>query len=455
MTADSLKEPILVLGHRNPDMDAIAAAVGYAWVLNEAYDESYQAGRVGPPNAQTKYALERFGLDAPPLVADVRARVSDVTEQVPHLHEGQTILEACQSIARTVRPAPLLRDDMTPIGLLTGAGLFASLADALSSTSVLALAKEFDRPAVSAISGAPIVLRSDAFIQDIISTVIRAGDDDFLVVDSAGKYVGLCRKSNLISPPRHRVVMVDHNELQQAVPGLEEAEIVEVLDHHRLSTVPTQVPIRFAIEPVGSTSTLVFERGVDHHLKFPPAIAGTLLCGILSDTLVFRSPTATPRDRAAAFELAKMAQLRPTLHSEALISEAIEELGSALLAAGAGLGTRPAAEIVGTDFKDYEVNEYRVRIAQVEVTSFAEVTARLDDLRAALQEVVDSEGLAMALLMITDVVRGNSRLLAVGESKILSALPYARNPDDTLDAPQVVSRKKQLLPTVLAALSQL
>lgn len=455
MTPYPQKEPILVLGHRNPDMDAIAAAVGYAWVLNETHDESYQAGRVGQPNAQTKFALERFGMDAPPLVADVRARISDVTEHVPHLHDNQTILEACQSIARTVRPAPLLRDDLTPVGLLTGAGLFANLADALSSTSVLALAKEFDRLAVSAISGTPMILNGDAFIQDVIGTVIRAGDDDFLVVDAEGKYIGLCRKSNLVSPPRHRVVMVDHNELQQAVPGLDEAEIIEVLDHHRLSTVPTQVPIRFSIEPVGSTSTLVFERGADHHLKFPPEVAGVLLCGILSDTLVFRSPTATARDRAAAFELAKMAQLRPTLHSDTLVQEAIEELGGALLAAGAGLGTRPASEIVGTDFKDYEVSEYKVRISQVEVTSFAEVTGRLDDLRAALQDIVDSERMAMALLMITDVVRGNSRLLAIGENKIIAALPYARNQDGTLDAPQVVSRKKQLLPTVLAALSQL
>lgn len=454
MSQFTLNEPVFVLGHRNPDMDAIASALVYTWVLNETHEETYQAGRLGTPNAQTKFALDRFGVEAPPLVPDVRPRISDVAEYVPHLNDAQTILEACQSIARTLRPAALLTADQKPIGLLTGAGLFASLADALSSTSVLALAKEFDRPASSAIEGTPTVLKGSDFIQDVIGAVIRAGEDDFLVVDDAGKYIGLCRKSALISPPRHRVVMVDHNELQQAVPGLEEAEIVEVIDHHRLSTLPTQVPIRFQIEPVGSTSTLVMEEALEHDLTLPSALAGVLLCGILSDTLIFRSPTTTPRDRRAALELAKIAQLKPVMHTEAAVMEAIEELGTALLAAGAGLGTRPASEIVTTDFKDYEVGDYKTRIAQVEVTSFGEVAARLSDLQAALEAMRDQEGLALALLMITDVVRGNSRLLVVGESKIIAALPYARTKDGTLDAPDMVSRKKQLLPTVLDILSQ-
>jgi len=455
MTQFTLSEPVFVLGHRNPDMDAIASALGYAWVLNQIREEKYQAGRVGQPNPQTAFALDRFGVEAPPLIADVRPRVDDVCELVPHLNDSQTILEACQSIARTQRPAPLLNAQQKPVGLLTGAGLFASLADALSSTSVLALAKEFDRPAASATNGQPTILKENVFIQDVIGTVIRTGEDDFLVVDSAGRYVGLCRKSDLVSPPRHRVVMVDHNELQQAVPGLEEAEIMEVLDHHRLSSPPTQVPIRFTIEPVGSTSTLVTEEVREHHLTLPPGLAGVLLCGILSDTLIFRSPTVTQRDRRAAIELAKMAQLKPVMHTDAAVMEAIEELGSALLAAGAGLGTRPAEEIISTDFKDYAVNDYTARIAQVEVTSFAEVQNRLADLRAALETVQEQENLSLALLMITDVVRGNSRLLVVGQNKIIAALPYGHHNDGTLNAPDMVSRKKQLLPTVLAVLSQL
>lgn len=448
-------EPILVLGHRNPDTDAIASAIGYAWLLNHTREQSYQAGRVGTINTQTAFALQRFSLEAPPLVSDVRSRVSDVTEVLPYLRDGQTLLEACQTIARTRRPAALLDGDLKPIGMLSGAGLFGNLADALSSTSVLALAKEFDRPARSAIDSDAITLRDEEYIQDVLPQVLRTDHDEFLVVDTAGKYRGLCRKSALLSPPRRYVVMVDHNELAQAVPGLEEAEIVEVLDHHRLSSPPTSVPIRIVIEPVGSCSTLVTEQGLDLDQTFPAEIAGMLLCGILSDTLIFRSPTATERDRTAALELARMANLCPPGATTEQLFKAIEELGGEVLAAGAGLGTRPVEEIIGTDIKFYEVGGSKVGIAQVEVTNFSELTARQEELLKGLDDMAERDKLTMALLMITDVVRGNSRLLAAGQHRMIASLPYARLKDGTLDAPGVVSRKKQLLPTVLAALSQM
>ena len=147
----TIPDSILVIGHRNPDTDAIASAVGYAWLLNQVSDASYLPGRTGQVNAQTAFALDRFGVDAPALITDVRPRVGDLSEALPSLSEGQTLLHACQSIARTRRPAPLLDAQQKPVGLLSGAGLFAHLADALSSTSVLALAKEFDLPAETAV----------------------------------------------------------------------------------------------------------------------------------------------------------------------------------------------------------------------------------------------------------------------------------------------------------------
>ena len=446
-------EPILVIGHRNPDTDAIASAVGYAWVLAQTRPEAYSAGRCGQVSAQTAFALSRFGVDAPPFVADVRPRVGDVIELVPTLQDSQSLLEACQLVARTKRPATILTEEGKPLGMLSGEELFASFADALSSTSILALAKEFERPAPSALDTTRIVLRHDDYIQDILSPVLRDVSDDYVVVDSSGRYVGLTRKSALLSPPRRRVVMVDHNEPGQAVAGLEEAEVIEVLDHHRLSTVPTSVPIHFHIEPVGSTSTLVTERGREEGLTFPAGIAGLLLCGILSDTLIFRSPTTTEREKAAGLWLARTAGLS-TSGQDSDVFAAIDALGGELLGSGAGLGTRPVEDIVNTDIKFYEVGDVRVGIAQVEVTNYSEIAGRLGDLRGGLHDLMTREKLAMALLMITDVVRGNSRLLSVGQQRIVSALPYPRLDHDMMDAPGVVSRKKQLLPTVLGALQQ-
>ncbi len=447
-------ESILVIGHRNPDLDTIASAVGYAWVLNQQDAGSYVAGRAGNLNAQTTFALDRFGVEAPPLVADVWARVGDLTEVLSSLHKGQTLLEACQSIARTRRPAPLLDDAGRPVGLLTGSGLFANLADALGSASVLALAKALDRPADTALDPGSTILSIDDHIQDIIGQVLRTEQDDFMVVDEAGRYAGLCRKSSLLAPVRRKVVMVDHNEPAQSVPGLEEAEIVEVLDHHRLGNLPTLMPIRFQIEPVGSCSTLVAERSIEVRSILPPAIAGLLLCGILSDTLIFRSPTTTDRDRNAALQLARAAGLKSAEATSEQMMESMRDLGQALLAAGTGLGARPAGEVVNADLKFYEAGGLSVGMAQVEVASFRELAPRLDDLRGALQQLAETQKLALALLMVTDVVLGNSRLVAVGQTRIIAALPYARLDDGTLDAPGVVSRKKQLVPTVLAVLSQ-
>lgn len=450
----TVAESILVIGHRNPDMDAIASAAGYAWLLEQTGTEKYTAGRTGQVNAQTAFALEYFKASTPALVTDVHVRVGDLVEVQPYLQRGQTILSACQSIAITRRSLPLLDNDHKPIGLISGAGLFAAMADALSSTSVLALAKEFDLPAESAADTGTTILSADEYARDVTGQVLRAEQDDFLVVDDDGHYVGLCSKSRLLSPPRRRIVLVDHNEPGQAVPGLEEGEVVEVLDHHRLSSMPTSVPIRFQIEPVGSCSTLVTERGLEQGRNFPTPIAGLLLCGILSDTLIFKSPTATPRDRRAAQKLAVMANLAPTNASEEQISAAISEFGQQLLAAGAGLGTRPAEEIVSTDIKFYEANGLKVGVAQVEVANLSELGPRLDDLLAALHTLAENQNLALTLLMVTDVVMGNSRLVAVGQPRVIASLPYARLADDTLDAPGIMSRKKQLLPTVLAVLSQ-
>jgi manganese-dependent inorganic pyrophosphatase len=445
----------LVIGHRNPDMDAIASAVGYAWVLNAINDQKgFIAGRTGKVNAQTAFALERFATTAPELVADIWARVGDLAQPVRSLQVGQTLLQACQVVAETRRSAPVLDRESKPVGLISGSTLFGQLANALSEASVMALANQFQSPVNATLDNNGAVFSSDEHISDVIGQALRSDQDDFLVVDGNGQYAGLVRKADLLAPPRRRVVMVDHNELGQAVPGLEEAELVEVLDHHRLGNIPTAIPIRFQVEPVGSCSTLVTEHGLDEKLVFPTQIAGLLLCGILSDTLVFRSPTTTHRDRQAAEALAVMAGLVPSASDLASIQKAIQDLGGALLAAGAGLGTRSPDEVVNSDLKTYEANGQMAAIAQVEVANFAEISDRLVDLHDALQNMAEAQKLTLALLMVTDVVRGNSRLVVAGQPRVVSALPYARLDDFTLDAPDVVSRKKQLLPAVLAALSQ-
>lgn len=446
---------VFVIGHRNPDMDAIASAMGYAWLLGQLNDgHTYIPARTGTVNSQTQFALDTFRIEAPMLVSDVRRRVGDLLEETPSLHHTSTILDACQSVAQTHRSVPLLDDSDKPIGLITGSALFAVMGEALSAANIMALAKDFEMPATKAADTASTILTKGDYVRDVLSQVLRSEQDDFIVVDEHGVYAGLCKKSKLLSPPKSHVILVDHNELGQAVIGLEEAEVVEVLDHHRLSTIPTATPIRFRVEPVGSCSTLVAERGVESGKTFPVAIAGLLLCGILSDTLIFRSPTVTDRDRKVALTLARMAKLTRDQATDDEVMTAITELGNQLLAAGAGLGSRPATEIINADIKFYEEHGVSMGIAQVEVGNLSELATRLDELRDALKQLVESQNLKLALLMVTDVVRGNSRLVVQGNSRIIGALPYRRLDDETLDAPGLMSRKKQLLPTVFAAISQ-
>lgn len=322
-----MTDTILVTGHRNPDMDAIASAVGYAWLLSMLGAGEYTAGRPGDINSQTAFALDHFGVQAPPLVAEVA--------------------------------------------------------------------------------------------------------------------------------PARQVVMVDHNELEQSVIGLDAAAVIEILDHHRLATITTTLPIRVTIDAVGSCSTLVSERAAAEGVTLPAGIAGVLLCGILSDTLVFRSPTTTPREHAAARRLAIEAGLAPADASKETVIAAIQAVGEPLLNASAGIGDRPAEEIVGGDLKFFEQGAYRFGIVQIEVTNLSDLPRRLGDLKGALTTILTAESLILALLMVTDVVRGDSQLVAVGDARVLAALPYPLSPMGTLDAPGMMSRKKQLLPAVLEAVATL
>lgn len=444
-------KPIDVLGHRNPDTDAIASALGYAWLLTQIEGWTYRAGRLGPVNAQTAFALRRFNVDAPPTVADVRPHAADVTINVPPLLTTDPASAAVRRLADSSRPLPVVNEQQ-PVGFISGAGVFRQLVGVL--TDPPALAAVLAQPISAMLEPAEPVLHAADNISDLLPAVLRSEADDFAVVDEAGHYVGVCHKVALLNPPRRQLVLVDHNEPDQAAPGLEEAEILEILDHHRLNAPPTSLPIRLQIEPVGSCSTLVYERSREAGQLFPPELAGLLLCGVLSDTLHFRSPTTTPRDYDAALGLAIQAELvAEPLPPDAGVLAAIAELAAALLAAGAGLKSRPAREIVRADVKLYPVNDTTISIAQAEVTAFAELDDQRAVLLAALEDQRAADNLALALLLVTNIVTGDSRLLAAGPPRWLAALPYPRRADGTFDAPGVVSRKKQLLPAVLAALT--
>ena len=283
-------------------------------------------------------------------------------------------------------------------------------------------------------------------IRDVLKKILREEHNEFWVVDDQDKYFGIVRQRELINPPRLRLILVDHNEAQQAVSALEEAELIEILDHHRLGNPPTNTPIKFTVEPVGSTSTLVTEQIIDSGLAAPPEIAGLLIAGIVSDTLNLISPTTTDRDHEALNRLSRWA-FNPI---SKLKNDDVVSFAKKVLDAGTGLSSRPPDEIVRGDFKTYSAGGFNFGIAQAEVSDLYELDKHLDPLLASLSLLRESKGLDFAVLMVTDVVRGSSRLLLENAPPILDDLPYRKNPDGTLIAKDIVSRKKQLVPTILS-----
>lgn len=448
-----MASPVFVVGHVNPDTDSIASAMGYAWLLRERDDLETIAARAGAVNLQTAWVLKFLGLEAPVLLADASPRFESVMRRLDTTTPEQPLREAWAIAGRTGGIAPVLNDDGTPYGLITGRSLFRfynNLIGPRFRQQDMKLSDMLELPLKEAADTSVAKVNSGARIRDVLPRLLREEGDEFWVLDDAGRYQGICRQRDLLNPPRLKIVLVDHNETQQAVAYLDEAELLEILDHHRLGNPSTHIPIRFTVDIVGSTSTLVSERIEDAGLSAPAKLAGVMLAGLLSDTLILTSPTTTARDKEAAERLARWAITR----GSPLEKETIQSYGQKVLTAGAGLGTRAPKEVVSGDMKIYTGGGFQFSIAQAEVSDLYEVTEQLEPLNKALAELRERKGLDFSMLMVTDVVRGSSRLLTASPPPVLEDLPYPSLPDGTRQADGVVSRKKQLLPAVLGLLER-
>ncbi|MEN8171279.1 MAG: DHHA2 domain-containing protein [Chloroflexota bacterium] len=448
-----MQERIFVVGHVNPDTDSIASALGYAWLLRERDGDDVIAARAGALNQQTLWVLDRLKVDPPVLLTDASPRFEGVTRRMDTTPPDGKLRDAWAVANRTGGVAPLVNDDGTPYGLLTGLSLFNFFSKWIGphpKRQEMRIADFLDVPSHEAAETGILRFQAGSRIRDALPRILREERNFFFVVDEKKQYVGVCRQRDLLNPPRLRVVLVDHNESEQAIGALEEAEIIEILDHHRLGNPSTRTPIRFTVDIVGSTSTLVSERIEDAGLSAPPDIAGVLLSGLISDTLLLTSPTTTERDHLAAERLARWA----FSWESALKGETLQSFGEQVLKAGAGLSTRDPDEIVSTDMKVYEAGGLNFSISQAEVTSLMQLSKHRQELGVALDELRKKQSLDFAMLMVTDVVRGSSRLLISDAPIILDELPYVQQPDGTRHATGMVSRKKQLLPVILGLLER-
>lgn len=448
-----IEDQVYVIGHVNPDTDAIASAIGYAWLLHERDGINAIPARSGAINVQTSWVLRTLEIEPPMLFNDASPRFDSVMRRFDTVTPDRPLSDAWAILSRTGGVAPVVNPDGTPYGLISGKSLFNFLTRHMGPhprNKDMTLAELLEIPCREAAETDVARHTASTRIRDVINRLLRDEVDEFWVLDDNQRYLGICRQRDLLDPPRLKIILVDHNEPQQALGSLNEAELIEILDHHRLGNSSTHTPIRFTVDVVGSTSTLVSELIEDTGLSAPPHLAGLLLAGLLSDTLVMTSPTTTPRDHLAADRLARWAFVWGT----PLEKETITSYGEKVLAVGTGLSSREPMDVVTTDMKKYETGSTRFAIAQAEVSDLYELNEYLEPLRDALQELKERRSLDFAMLMVTDVVQGDSRLVMVDAPMVLDELPYRPLADGTRLAEGVVSRKKQLLPVVLSLIEE-
>lgn len=554
-----MSDPIYVIGHRNPDTDAICAAIGYAAYLRCVRDDEVVSACCGEINARTNWVLKLAGSPAPKLLLDVRPTAAIVCrKEVLTASPNDTFLSVYRKmLEHNFRSIPVVDAEMKLIGMPTiqeMAQLFlpsesthkaanrevrtsvrnmgvalggqmigdTSNADEVEDLILVVAAssvetsrdraKQFeprqlvlltgDRPEIHAIAmemgvrclvvtggfmpqdslliqakekgicvivapqdtasasqlirfSRPIGEAAHEFVsftsrtplREIIHVVQDSHQPLFPVIDEdTGRLEGVFSKSDLVEVPRTKLVLVDHNEFSQAVAGADEAEIIEVIDHHRLSgNLRTKEPVRFINEPVGSTSTIV---GIMYRMRNLTPDKATAIClcaGLISDTLNLTSPTTTNTDREILEWLAAVGGIDAA------------QFVKDFFAAGSLLREATPARAIEGDRKVFEENGWRISISQIEEMGLDEFWKKQTELHGALVALCSAHSLHFACLMVTDITAHHSVLLVAGDTRVETAIDvdYHKRSDQIYDMPGVVSRKKQLFPYLSTLVSKL
>ncbi|BET66947.1 putative manganese-dependent inorganic diphosphatase [Opitutales bacterium ASA1] len=551
------QNPTYIIGHRNPDADAICSAIAYAAFKQAAGQSGFVAARCGNSNARIDAILSRFEQPLPLFLADVTPRVRDIMiTDVVRAERGATCAECLELIDRhDIRSLPLVDEDERVLGFISVFQLggyfvpklkdpremrhvfssinsvvralkakvlylrdgdtfedmyvkigamdirsFGRMADVEvipSSQTIIVVGDRWDIQQRSIQVGVRLlvitgnlevdpevveqarekgvsvvvspydsattawIVRTASLVDHMIDTNIvtfaaeerlvdvrrKAGAHNTLayaVLDDAGRLQGIFSKSDLLKSVRTSLVLVDHNEMSQAVPGAAEVNIVEVIDHHRLGALNTQQPILFINEPVGSTCTIVADQFRRSGLVPSPSIAGVMMGGIISDTLNLVSPTSTEKDALLLRWLENISGVQA------------DDLAETIFSSGSVILSSTPDEVIRADFKIYEEEGVRFSVSQVEELGFSNFRKHDEKITDALARLRAAEGLYFAGLLVTDINTQNSLFVIKGEREFLERITYKSvEHADIFDMPGIVSRKKQLLPFLTSILRSL
>lgn len=546
------KEKVFVVGHKNPDTDSVCSAICYAQLksaLNK--DIEYIAIRAGHMNEETQYVLQRFGVQPPVYIKDVRTQVRDIEIREMEGVSQEISLKKAWHLMKDNNVVTLpITEENKLAGLITISDIATSYMD-VHDSRILATAKTkyknivetldgeiitgdeeavFDKGKVLIAAANPdfmetyieehdlvilgnryesqlcaiemkadclivcegatvsmtirklaqergctvistphdtymvarlinqsmpiqhfmrrdhlITFRMDEFTDNIKDVMGKKRHRDFPILDKYGNYIGMISRRNLLNMSPKKLILVDHNEKSQAVNGIENAEILEIIDHHRLGSLETISPVFFRNQPLGCTATIIYQMYRENGVEISKTIASLLCAAILSDTLMYRSPTCTEHDRRVAEELAVIAEIN------------VEQFAREMFKAGSNLAAKGAKEIFYQDFKPFSVNDISFGVGQINAMTEEELAEIKKKLLPYLKEAVNAAKVDMLFFMLTDISRETTELLYVGDNaeglikEAFGILPEG----DSFRLEGVISRKKQLVPALIAAMQQL
>lgn len=431
-----MRQEFYITGHRNPDLDSICSAMAYADLKSQLdKDNIYTPVRCGHLSKSCKNILNALNIAAPPYLPDVFPKVGDVILNTTEKVDIASPLTEVAKFYKDSNPSavPIYKEG-DYAGLLTVDDIsswFMNRLSAYENIDHIPFVGEVMR------EQAPPIFTDDLFEE--AKSLLASSQKRGLAVFEKDEFKGFVTRRCFLKAPRYNVILVDHNEPKQSIKGIEGANIVEIIDHHRLDAIKTNLPIFIDAEPLGSTCTIVYELFIRNGLIPSGDTAKILLTGMMADTLILRSPTTTPTDVKAAGALADIIGVKVTEFGHEMFSH-MESLSKA----------DPEVAIL-SDFKRYSEQGTNLGIGQCEVTTLNDLTEYKDDFLKALNNIRTQNSLDWAVCMVTDVLKENS-ILFTTDYRAVRYLPYSQLEPSLLDMPGVMSRKKQLLPEMIFAL---
>jgi manganese-dependent inorganic pyrophosphatase len=441
----SLK-PVYIIGHKHPDIDSIASAIAYKVYKQSTEDGLYIAAAASELTEDLRWLLDYLEFEYPRIMDDVGTKVEDLLDEEPPIYTStDTTLVELGNIMRKnkIKTLPILDEKQRFLGLITIGDLAMIYMEALGSGRDIDKSPEILKKVLEQKTGNImktrdlILFERGEKVDEAKKNMLASRYRNYPVVDEENCYLGMISRYNLLQMKRKQVILVDHNEKKQAVDGIEEAEILEIIDHHRVGDLQTIWPIYFHNEPVGSTSTLVAEIFLQNKVYMTNNLALLLLSGIMSDTMIFKSPTTTAKDKRIAKEL------------ENQCGTDSMDWGKKLYAQSNQISSQSDEEVISDDLKEYVSGETTFAISQVETVDLASFIERRKTLVETMKIMCERKGYALMCLMITNIFEDGTEMIVAGrKSSLIEQAFKHEHVNGGIFLQGVLSRKKQVVPVI-------